>query len=441
MHARLLMLSLITACHRPSTVSTPSGDDTQSPPGDSSPLDSDPPSEPPEWIDGLDTAPPAGLCEVVLECGREIPQDPKIPCAMTVHDDQGRLWYQGSAGVEKRGRSTAGYDKAQYAVELWDDDGQELETDILGMGRESDWVLNGACIDRALLRNQLGFELYEAFSPDRYAAETAYCTLTLDGQWRGIYFLTERPKRAESRIDLDGEATDLGRAFVVKLDQSGGAVDNGAVGYGTWTLISPRQDAAAPAAINQVASTIGAWQAALLSPEAGDPEQGVLAHVDLDAAVDFVILEELMKNNDAFFLSVYLWKREDGLIQFSPWDLDLTLGQPTYNDNTNPQSWIAYRPAWVANLAASPTFRQRLSERWVELRGGVLADDALLSRVDGYRSIMGTVVYDNFEVWPIEQIDFGGYLPPRSSYDEEYEYVRDWIPRRTAWMDANIDAW
>lgn len=435
-----LLLLIAMGCPGPSTIAPPGGDDSEGLTDDSETPDTHT-DEPPEWIDGLDTAPPTGLCEVVLDCGQEIPQDPKVPCAMTVHDDQGRQWYDGWAGVEKRGRSTASYDKAQYAVELWDEDQQEVETDLLNMGRESDWVLNGACIDRALLRNQLGFELYAAFSEDRYAPETAYCTLTLDGAWRGIYFLTERPKRADTRIDLDGEATDLGRAFVVKLDQYDGAVDNSPVGHGTWTLISPRQADASPAAIGQVASTLGAWQAALLSAQVGDPDVGVLAHADLDAAVDFVILEELMKNNDAFYLSVYLWKTEDGLIQFSPWDLDLTLGQPTYNDNTNPNSWLAYRPAWVANMSASPAFRERLVERWVELRGGVLADDALLARVDRYRSVMGTAVYDNFEVWPIEQIDFGGYLPVRTSYDEEYEYVRAWIPQRTAWMDANISSW
>ena len=129
------------------------------------------------------------------------------------------------------------------------------------------------------------------------------------------------------------------------------------------------------------------------------------------------------------------------MLQLTPWDLDLTLGQPTYNDNTNPESWIAYRPAWVANLAESAAFRERLVERWAELRAGVLADQALIARVEGYRAIMGETVYENFEVWPIQEIDFGGYLPPRSSYDEEYASVLEWIPRRTAWMDANIAAW
>ncbi len=442
MQLRVLLVLGVLGC-TPKGVSRPTDTaDTRAPGPDSEPPDTHETADPPETIPGWDSSPPDGLCEVVLDCGGQaIPQDPKIQCRLTVHDDDGYLWYEGLAGVEKRGRSTSGYEKAQYAVELWDEQQGEIETDILAMGSESDWVLNGAYVDRALLRNHLGFQLYAAFSPERYAPESAYCTLSLDGAWRGIYFLTERPKRADSRIDLDGQATEAGLAFVAKLDASDGSVDNGSVGHGSWALISPRQDSASPQALAQVSATIGAWQAALLSGQVGDPELGVAAHVDLDSAVDFVLLEELMKNNDAFYLSVYLWKREDGLLQLSPWDLDLTLGQPTYNDNTNPESWIAYRPAWVANMAESPAFRERFVERWVELRQGLLADDALLARIEGYRAIMGETVYDNFETWPIEEVDFGGYLPERSSYDEEYAYVLDWIPQRTAWMDANIASW
>ncbi len=439
-HSVVIVASLLAcACVQPQVLSP--GDTQDSVPGRDTALADTGPGEGPEIIPGWDTAPPTGLCEVALACEQEIPQDPKVPCTLSVRDDDGRLWYEGSAGVEKRGRSTSGYDKAQYAVELWGDQQQEVQTDILGMGVESDWVLNGAIVDRALLRNQLGFDLFRAFGPQRYAAQSAYCSLTLDGAWRGIYFLTERPKRASSRIDLDGQAVDEGRAFVLKLDQYDGAVDNGAVGHGTWTLISPRQDSASPQALAAVRATVAAWQAALLSPQVGDPEQGVQAHMDLDTAVDFVILQELMKNNDAFYLSVYLWKRQDGLLQLSPWDLDLTLGQPTYNDNTNPNSWIAYRPTWVAQLGSSAEFRERLVSRWAQLRQGELADQALLDRVAAYRAIMGDEVYDNFEVWPIEDIDFGGYLPVRTSYDQEYDSVRAWIPRRTAWMDANIGAW
>ncbi len=247
MRSPLVLALLLAACSRPNAPSVPVDDDTSGPGQDSDAPDSEGPAE---QVPGWDTSPPTGLCEVVLDCGGQaIPQEPKIQCRMSVHDEDGMLWYDGFAGVEKRGRSTSGYEKAQYAVELWNEQQQEVETDILAMGRESDWVLNGACIDRALLRNQLGFQLFAAFSERRYAAETTYCTLTLDGAWRGIYFLTERPKRARSRIDLDADATGEGHAFIAKLDDSGGVVDNSSVGHGSWTLISPRQANAASGAI------------------------------------------------------------------------------------------------------------------------------------------------------------------------------------------------
>jgi len=411
--------------------------DSGHPQQDSQPADSGTTERLPGW----DTAPPTGLCTVSLQCGQSIPSEPKIPCQLRVEDEDGYLWYEGWAGVETRGRSTGGYDKAQYAVELWDEDQQDIETDLLAMGSESDWVLNGAIVDRALLRNQLAFDLYRAFDPERYAPESAYCTLTLDGEWRGIYFLTERIKRARERIDLDGDATDAGHAFVVKLDQSGGFVDNSAVGYGTWSLVSPRQSTASAEALSNAGAWLGGWQTALVSADPSDPETGIFAWLDMDAAVDFVILEEFTKNNDAYYLSVALWRRQDEPLHPVPWDLDLTLGQPTYNNNASPEEWVLYRPAWVANWGAVPEFGERLEARWRELRQGVLAEEAVLGRIDAYRAIMGDTVYDNFEVWPIEEIQFGSYLPERESYDEEYDYVRAWILLRLAWVDAHIGDW
>lgn len=53
-----------------------------------------------------------------------------------------------------------------------------------------------------------------------------------------------------------------------------------------------------------------------------DDRLGLSAHpgsmldwVDLDSAVDIVILEELMRNNDGWFLSLYAWRDADKLRQ------------------------------------------------------------------------------------------------------------------------------
>lgn len=409
-----------------------------------SPSDSAPVSAPEDTAvesvpDGPEDAGPLWeLCTLALDCGgATIPDEPRTGCSLSVADGRGRTWYSGPAGVELRGRSSSGFPKPQYGVELWDGDGLPVEVDLLGMGAEDDWVLNGAYIDRALIRNKLGYDLFQAFGgAARYAPESAYCTLTLDGTWVGIYFLTEAVDREGCRVDI--QASDDGQSFIVEQDDEPG-VTASTVSNGSWALAWPPEDTATASQVAGIAAWLEGWMAAVNSEHPGDAETGVARWMDLESAVDFVILQEFMKNNDAYYLSVHLWRDVGGTLHFAPWDLDLTLGQPTYNDNVPPEGWIAYRPAMVTGLLEIPGFREALAARWQALRQDVLAEEAVLERVGRYRAIMGDTVYQNFEVWPIEEIQFGGsYLPPVSSYDEEYARVLDWIPRRLAWMDAHI---
>ena len=62
-----------------------------------------------------------------------------------------------------------------------------------------------------------------------------------------------------------------------------------------------------------------------------------------------------------------------------------------------------------------------------------------------YRDVMGDTVYRNFEVWPIDEIQFcwGGtcWLCPVESYDAEYEGMRAWAEQRLQWMDTWVSHW
>ncbi|MCK6504223.1 CotH kinase family protein [Myxococcota bacterium] len=382
---------------------------------------------------------PVGLCHIVLECPEEIPDEPKIPCHLEVRDAAKELVYLGYAGLETRGRSSAGAPKHQYSVELWDARGEEVEADLLGMGDEADWVFNGNYFDRLLVRNPLAYDLFRAAGEvgdpawPRYAAEHRFCDLTLDGTWLGIYSLMERIKRDDDRLSIEAD-DGTGSSFVLKLDDGEALVSN-SLGYGGWSVIYPKDpDAAQQAGIT---AAIQAWQAAALADPSSLP-----AHVDVDSVIDFILLQELMKNNDAFYLSVHLWKDRDGPLVFSPWDLDLSLGQPSYNDNENPYSWLLYRPAMVTAFRDVPGFSERLAARWAELRAGPWATGEILDRIDGYQEVMGAdAIAANFEVWPIEEIDFSGYLYAVDSYEEEDARVRAWVHRRAAWMDEHIAEW
>lgn len=415
---------------RPDTSAEDTHDPVEVPPVDSAP--------------GVSQDRPTPLCELELDCAGRIVDEPKTLCELQVRDGWGRIEYQGKAGVELRGRSSVEFPKPQYAVELWDEEGEPQSANLLGMGGDPDWIFNGVYVDRALFRNKLGYDLFQAFSEvddlpawERYAAESQFCSLRLDGAPLGIFLLQERIKADDDRLPLHEDPQ--GGSFIVKADDSGGGLLAAPEFYGEWFLEYPSPERVTPEQREGVLSTLRAWQASISSDSYADPSEGMLAHLDLGSAVDFVILEEFTKNCDAYFLSMHLARDTGEKIRFIPWDLDLTFGYPYYD--CGPEGWMRYSNA-ITRLATIPEFHEALQARWWDLRLGVLSEESILARLDSYRATFGDEVYRNFEIWPIDEIQFcwGGtcWLCPISSYDQEYERFREWVVQRLAWMDANI---
>jgi len=202
----------------------------------------------------------------------------------------------------------------------------EVETDLFGFGKESDWVLNGAWADKSLFRNKLAWDLFSSFGGgDRYAPQSAFCEMTLNDEWLGIYVLGEKVKRSSGRVALPKDSADDG-AFIVKQDDEG-ITEN--VGAGDlWKLVYPRQERASAATVDGVRTYLQRWHQ--VSERAQGPETEIFDWLDMSSAVDFVLLEELMKNVDAYSLSLHLWRGATGRMKFVPWDFDLSVGQPAY---------------------------------------------------------------------------------------------------------------
>ena len=373
----------------------------------------------------------SGPHSVTLDCPGSPPADGKITCDLQVVGNDGTVWWNGPAGIGLHGRSSSGFPKPQWAVELRDDSGAQVSADLLDMGSEADWLLNGMWIDRALLRNKIAYDLFRDLTADHdWAPESRYVEVTYNGSYYGLFALVERIDRDGGRVDIP-EDDGTGSSFLVKADEVGIV---SSVQYGLWSVLYPtsptaEQTAGITARIGQMESLIAV----------GD--DAVWDQLDLDSAVAFVLLEEGLKNNDGFFLSHHLYTRADGKLGFVPWDLDLSCGQPSYNDNENPRSWLAYRPTLVAQMPATAQFSPRMEEMWAEWRAGDLADDALDARIDGIVADLGDSVDRNFERWPIEDVDFYGYLYDVGSHEEEIHRVKTFLHARFAWMDEEVGSY
>lgn len=401
--------------------------------GDTATTESLPDAGDPGWLDEL--------CQVTLSCPEPLSDEWAIDCDLHVESEEGRVFWDGTVEIWIRGRSSRDVPKHQYRLELHDADGGNARPDLLGMGTEDDWILQGNYYDRSLVRNKLGFDLFQSFGGvERYAAQSACCELELDGEYQGVYTIQERIERDADRIDI--EASEEGASFVLKQDTEDCFVSNPLAEGTCWKLVYPDEDQASEAQRSGIRQWLDDWAHAAQYEDPEDPEEGLFTLVDRESAVDIILLEELFKNEDFCWTSLHVWKDVDGLLHFAPWDLDMTLGQlwhySTYGD---PETWIAYRPPMISAMAASEPFRQQLAERWAELRAGPLETGALLGRIDDYQAIMGDAIQRNWDRWDITTVDYGGYFYDVSSYEEEDAWIRGWLEQRLAWMDEHVAQW
>lgn len=306
--------------------------------------------------------------------------------------------------------------------------------DFFEFGDESDWILSGMYFDLSLYRNKLMYDLFEAFAPDaNYGPQTQYCDLTLDGDWRGIYLLSEEIGRDPDRVDIQAQLGN-GESFIFKSDVTQTWIVTNGVG---WQLVYPKADDVTPA----VAAGLTAAMTAFGDATAGIGD--VWDIVDMPTLVDWVLLQELSNNGDAYYSSIHIYKDVGGKIVFVPWDFDIGLG-----GGCNPtDGWLyRYDGHWMNVMAADPEFRAAFVARWTELREGALSQASIDAQLAGYVDTMTPeTIAENFERWPQDQIIGGDdwVLPfrescPTATWDEEHAYVQTWLTERMAWMDANI---
>lgn len=371
--------------------------------------------------------------------------------------------YSGKAGIEVRGSSSAGFPKLNYGIELWKSYEADTSFSLLGMPKESDWVLHGPYSDKSLLRNFLAFNLARRMGS--YASRTRLCEVYINDIYQGVYVMLERIKRDSARVNIsklkpeDVTGDQLTGGYIVKIDRSASNYTDGwfspYIGTGTgnqgpfFAYVYPRRDEIMPVQANYIKNRITDFEATLKGQYWLDPYAGYKSYIDINSFVDYFIMIELSKNVDGYRLSTFLHKDrdgKDGRIKMGPaWDYDLAYGNADYLDAFNVQGWSYPIPAdgwgnpfWWNRFMTDSYFRNILYCRWHEFRQGVLSDESIMALLDSAVTELGPVIDHNFTKWTIH----GTYIWPNpyvgSTYQQDLNYMKNWILSRAAWMDQNV---
>lgn len=354
--------------------------------------------------------------------------------------------YDGWVGIELRGSSSSRFPKKQYGLETRHADGSNRSVSLLGLPEENDWVLYAPYSDKSLLRNALAYHL--ARETGRYASRARFCEVVLDGDYQGVYVLLEKIKDDGDRVDL-ADTDRLGGGYIAKLDKRTGDGDatwpsrDPATGqFVRYQFHDPDGDALTAAQREEIEASFDAMEAATLDGSFPDV-------LDLGAFVDYVIVNELAKNNDAYRISTYFHRPSAGAkIHAGPvWDFNIAFGNADYGTGARTHGFqyaTPYRsetfpiPSWWSRVVESDTVQTQLRARWAELRRGPFATDTLMAWIDAAAERLDEAQARNFERWPILDEDVWPNAFVGGSYPAEVGYLKTWLGDRLAWLDGAL---
>lgn len=358
--------------------------------------------------------------------------------------------------IRGRGNSTWGAPKKPYRLKL------ATSASLLGIPADRDFTLLANYWDLTLLRNALAFELGARMSAIEWTPRCRSVELILNGARQGAYQLCDHVEVSSSRVRATSagwflEVVNLPRVEPGETYFRSPALDAWSMQSDSipsvWVYKQPD-----PPTVEERARIEGELlrlEAVLYGEGFAHPDTGYAAHLNVDATIDWFLVQELAKNNDAaFFNSTFAYKAPTGRITVGPlWDFDLAFGN--YPWDAGPEGWKVRDGAWIERLFVDPAFRQRLKARWQTLYAQRADIDAwLVARA----AAMDRSQQENHAQWspydfpkPLLRASdaFAATTSPRQmidalsgvDYGAELAALRSWLAARFEWMHSMISAY
>jgi hypothetical protein len=350
--------------------------------------------------------------------------------------------YTGTMQIRGHGNTTWLMPKKPYKLKL------DSKAPLLGMASGKTWVLLANYDDKSLLRNLAALETGRRVGM-AWTSNSRYVELFLNGQYEGNYQLTEEIKIDKNRVnitemdptDVSGDAVTGG--YLLEADTSNQPDD---ILFNIAGIIFDLHDPdpAAPEQLSYIQNYLGQTNTVLYSDSFTDPVDGYTQYLDSESFIDWYLVNELFKNNDAiFWSSCWMYKDRGGKLFMGPvWDFDEAAGNINYNGNNDPTGWwlrsnpFTY-PQWTKRLFDDPAFAAAVAARWKVLK--VKQFDTLPEYINTAASGLQQSQQNNFQRWPI----LGEFVTPNAevagSYQGEVNYLNSWLTQRIAWMDSQLD--
>lgn len=351
------------------------------------------------------------------------------------------------ARVRGRGNSTwysvpSEFPKRPYRIRFNED------VSLLGMKPATDYVLLAELFDRSLMRNYLAHRMSQDLNL-AHVLETRPIELFVNGEYQGFYTLTEQVAIQENRLDIDVSA-DFDGGFLIEMEADDRVDDEGyedihwvRVRDRNYVIKSPDMDDYSE---EIVAGKINFIKDCLENVYQSLPTSDYETYVEIDDLIDYFILNEITKQIDINWSSVYAHRDKGGKLRLGPiWDFDLAFGNANYGERDgipfeSPAGFWMPDNQWYSRAISNQDFKTRYQNRFEEVLNTYF--EGWLADFDYMYQALYTYANENFEKWPILDVDMWPITQNSlnaNTYEKQYQLLRNYLTERQAWLSSNIN--
>lgn len=391
--------------------------------------------------------------------GEEIPSEPKIPASIKIikrpndqrnyvtdQNNSDYIDYEGPIQIEVRGSSSSLFSKKQYALTTYDDAGEKDNVKLLGMPKENDWILSGLAFDTTFVRDFVSYKLSNSIG--QYASRAEYCELLLNGEYKGIYMLLEKLKADDSRIDIkkvdedDNTLPKITGGYITKADKIEGEeveawqMQNYAGWETKYAHEHPKPDEVTTDQHDYIQAVFFDLDQKSLDANVSLSD-GYPSIIDIPSFVDFILINELASNPDAYQFSTFFHKDRRGKLRAGPiWDLNLSFGNDLFFWGFDRSKYNVWQfmdgnvgSKFWQNLFNEPNFKCYLARRWNQLTatGQPLSENKIFELIDQTVSLITEAVDRQELQWNFD-IDFTSRINTMKSF----------VTQRIDWLSTEL---
>ncbi len=373
--------------------------------------------------------------------------------------------YNGKIGIEYRGNYSLSLPQKPYSFELIDSIGNSIDSTILGMPAESDWLLLANYNDKSFARNVLANDLFHDLG--HYSVRSKYVDVVLDGEYQGIYLLAEKIKRDVNRVDISKLDTNelvgnnVTGGYIFKVDYwdntNSWQSNYSPIGFPGldvhFVYYYPKPESIVLEQQTYIQNFINEFESVLYSPTFDDPNFGYRKYISTTSFIDYFIVNESARNIDGFKKSRFFSKDKDNFdgsikkLKAGPvWDFDWAFKDinPGSDDGSgfifNYPASDVNSPGWYIRLLQDTVFANELRCRYEDYRRNKLSLPYLFAKIDSISAVVNESQEWHYLTWGHLSSPTGTpeVQAPPASYAEEVQHLKDWLTRRIQWLDINM---